>query len=136
MGSIWCTVVGLGLAGCNFMATPRIEDAPAPSDYYRLAKPSERKCKRDVPILEANRAGGRPYEELKTLSATCYPGTPGVCEQTLLERACELGADALLVLEPQALGSPAGANTQSLTSMTARALRWKPSADPAPTNEH
>jgi len=132
MGSIRCTVIGLALAGCNIMATPRIEDAPAPSDYYRLAKPSERKCKRDVPILHANQAGGRPYEELKSLSATCYPGTPGVCEQTLLERACELDADALLVIEPQPLGSPAGANTQSSTSMSARALRWKPAAAPLP----
>src|SRR6478609_935023 len=134
MGSSCCSVIFILLAGCSVMATPRIEDAPAPSDYYRLAKPSERKCKRDVPILQANQAGGRPYEELKTLSATCYPGTPGVCEQTLLERACELEADALLVLEPQALGSPAGANTQSSTSMTARALRWKPAVDPASAN--
>ena len=117
------------------MATPRIEDAPAPTDYYRLAKPKERKCKRDVPILRANQAGGRPYQELSTVSATCYPGTPAVCEATLLERACELDADALLVLEPQPLGSPPGANGQSLTSLTARALRWKQAADPLP-NEH
>ena len=130
MAPLRCTVIGLLLAGCSVMATPRIEDAPAPTDYYRLAKPSERKCPRDVPILRANQAGGRPYEELKSLSATCYPGTPGVCEQTLLERACELGADALLMQEPQALGSPAGANTQSSTSMTARAVRWKPAPLP------
>jgi len=117
--------VVLVLTRCNFMPTPRIEDSPAPRDYYRLAKPSERKCRRDVPILRGDQAGGRPYQELETLSATCYPGTPGVCEQTLLERACERGADALLLVEPQALGSPVGASTQSSTSMTARALRWE-----------
>jgi len=112
------------------MATPRIEDATAPRDYYRLAKPSERKCRRDVPLLNAAQAGGLPYDELNTLSASCYPGTPEVCEQALLERACELHADALLVLEPQANGSPPGANTQSLTSLTARALRFRASAHP------
>jgi hypothetical protein len=126
------TLISLVLTGCNFMATPRIEDAPAPRDYYRLARPSERKCSRDVSILRADQVGGRPYQELRSLSATCYPGTPGVCEQTLLERACELEADALLVLEPQALGAPAGASTQSLSSMTARAVRWKPIAGPLP----
>jgi subtilisin family serine protease len=126
------TLVCLMLAGCNFMATPNIEDAPAPRDYYRLAKPNERKCPRDVPILQANQAGGRPYQELKTISATCYPGTSAVCEQTLLERACELDADALLVIEPQALGSPPGASTLSEVSMTARALRWKPAPEPLP----
>jgi len=124
-------LIGLMLAGCNYMATPHIEDAPAPKDYFRLAKPSKRQCPRDVPILQANQAGGRPYQELKTLSATCYPGTPGVCEQTLLERACEIDAEALLMVDPQALGSPAGASTQSQVSMTARALRWKP-AEPLP----
>lgn len=117
--------VGITLAGCNYMATPHIEDAPAPRDYFRLAKPTERKCSRDVPLLHADQVGGRPYQELKTISATCYPGTPGVCEQTLLERACELEADALLMREPSALGAPPGANTQSSTSMTALALRWK-----------
>jgi hypothetical protein len=127
-----CAVPMLLFASCNFMATPRIEDAPAPRDYYRLAKPSERKCSRDAPILGANQVGGRAYQELSTLSATCYPGTPGVCEQALLERACELDADALLVLEPRALGSPAAASTQSLTSMTAQAVRWKPTAQPLP----
>ena len=126
------TLIALALASCNFMPTPRIEDAPAPRDYYRLANPSDRKCSRDVPILDAGQSGGRPYRELKTISATCYPGTPGVCEQTLLERACELDADALLLVEPQALGSPAGASTLSSTSMTARALRWEPAAQPRP----
>ena len=125
-------LLGFALAGCNYMATPRIEDAPAPRDYYRLAKPKERKCSRDVPLLNADQVGGRPYQEIKTISATCYPGTPGVCEQTLLERACELEADALLVREPSASGSPPGANSQSSTSMTALALRWKPAPDPAP----
>ena len=125
-------LIGLVLTSCNLMATPRIEDSPAPRDYYRLAKPAERKCGRDVPILSANQAGGRAYLELKTISATCYPGTPGVCEQTLLERACELEADALLLSEPQALGSPAGASSQSSTAMTARAVRWQPAAKPGP----
>jgi len=122
---------GLLSASCNYMATPRVEDSSAPRDFYRLAKPTERKCQRDVPLLQADQVGGRQYEELKTLSATCYPGTPGVCEQTLLERACELEADALLVRAPSALGSPPGASTQTSTSMTALALRWKPTT-PAP----
>ncbi|HET7542150.1 MAG TPA: hypothetical protein VFK05_19920 [Polyangiaceae bacterium] len=122
----------VALLGCNYVATPRIQDAPAPRDYYRLVKPAERKCARDVPLLNADQAGGRPYQELRTVSATCYPGTPGVCEQTLLERACELEADALLLREPSALGSPPGANPQSATSMTALAVRWKPASAAAP----
>jgi hypothetical protein len=66
----------------------------------------------------------RPYQEVATVSATCYPGTPRLCEQRLTQRACELKADAVILVESTAGGTPAGSSTQSQIAMSGRAVRW------------
>jgi len=105
--------------------TPRLEDASAPHDFYKALNPGERKCKRDVPVLHENEVGDRKYHEVSAISATCYPGAPNVCQQTLRERACELKADALILSEsPEGGATPPGASGQSAVSVSARAVNW------------
>ncbi len=120
--SAWALLVGCA-AGPSL--TPRLEDASAPSDFYHSLVPAERKCKRDVPVLEAAEVGGRAYHEVSAISATCSPGSPAVCRQQLSERACELHADALILNEPPSGGgTPPGASGQSAIAMSARAVNW------------
>lgn len=128
------TVGALGLSsvcliGCGTTTpalTPRLQDASAPRDYYRALHPSGSKCKRQVPVLRAEEVGGRAYHEISRLSASCYPGAPEACKQTLTNRACELEADALILIESSPGGSPPGASGQSSVSISARAVRWTP----------
>jgi hypothetical protein len=113
------------LAAC-WAATPRPEDAHAPRDFYAQLRPPERKCDRDVAILPAGATPGRPHKEVSSLSATCSPGAIDVCDQRLKERACELGADAIVMVEPTPGPNPAGASGQRLVSRSGRAIRWEP----------
>ena len=114
----------VGCASISPSLALRPEDASASRDFYRGLKPAERTCKRDVPLLSSAEVGGRPYREVSALSATCYPGAPAACERTLANRACELNADALILNESSAGGTPPGASSQSAVSMSARAVNW------------
>ena len=116
-------VSALGCAGGPAL-TPRLADAAAPHDFYRTLNPGGRKCQYDVPLLRAAEAGGRPYRKLSALSATCYPGAPSACEQTLTERACELHADAVILDDGTSGGTPPGASDQSAVSLSGRAVKW------------
>src|SRR3954454_10308406 len=95
----WIVLAALPLLGC-WAATPRPEDAHAPRDFYAQIHPAESKCDRDIAMLPPGATPGRPYKEVASLSATCSPGSIELCERRLKERACELGADALVPTEP------------------------------------
>lgn len=114
---------GSVLFGC--LATPRIEDAPAPRDYLRQSAGPKRSCDALVEVVRSAGEVRRPYREIATLSASCYPGMPKVCEDRLTERACELKADAVILMPSVAGGTPPGASTQSEVSMSGRAVVWK-----------
>ena len=104
--------------------TPRLQDASAPGDFYRALRPAERTCERDVAVLSAAEVGGRSYREVSMISATCYPGAPNACRQTLRQRACELHADALILTDGESGGTPLGASSQSVVSLSAHAVNW------------
>jgi hypothetical protein len=106
--------------GC---ATPRIEDALAPSQYRKAAKPHEL-CAPEVELVRAPSLAKRPYREVANLSATCYPGVPSVCERQLLDRACELRAHAIILTESQAGGTPMGGTKDSRVAQSAIAVKW------------
>lgn len=127
-------VATAAVAGCGTASTvaltsalPRAQDAPAPHDYYRELTPAASKCRPAVPVLTPAEVGGRTYHELGSLSASCYPGAPAVCKRTLSESACEHHADAAVLTDSSADGSPPGASGQSQVSMSARAVRWQAS---------
>jgi hypothetical protein len=114
------------LAGCWPFATPHPEDAHAPRDFYQQVRPPESKCDRAITVLPAGATPGRPHKEVASISATCSPGAVEVCEQRMKERACELGADAVLLLDATPGPNPSGASNQSLVSRNGRAIRWEP----------
>jgi len=112
------------LAACG-VATPRVQDAPAPTDFYKQATEKEKPCDRPIQVLPAGSSLGRPYREMASLSATCSPGSTELCERRLKERACEMGADALLLGETEPGPNPNNVPIQSLVSRNARALQWE-----------
>jgi hypothetical protein len=114
------------LGGCWPALTPRPQDSNAPRDFYAQVRPPESKCDREITVLPAGSAPGRPHKEVASLSATCSPGAVDVCERQMKDRACELGADAILLAEPSAGPNPVGASGQTLVSRSSRAIRWQP----------
>jgi hypothetical protein len=107
------------------LGTPRVQDAPAIQDYARQVHHPPKKCDHHIELHRSAPFDEGNYVAIATLSATCYPGAPAICEQSLIERACKLGADILIVVEASAGGTPTGASGQSLSSMSARAMRRK-----------
>lgn len=108
---------------CLGCATPRIDDALAPSQYRRAATAHEL-CAPEVELVRTPSLANRPYREVASLSATCYPGVPSVCERQLLDRACELRANAIILTESQAGGTPMGGTKDSRIAQSAIAVKW------------
>ncbi len=68
-----------------------------PAAPYRLSEPEPVSCLHPVSVLTAAQASRPAYHEVARLSATCPGIAPTQCERTLLARACDLGADAIIV---------------------------------------
>lgn len=100
------------------------QDQFALRDAYRQLEPMP-ECEREIQWIESRSLVVRPHRTIGKLSATCSPGSPRVCKQTLMKRACELEADALLIEDSRAAGGnwQGGANFR-LAPMNVEALRW------------
>lgn len=110
--------------GCA--ATPRTADHAAPYDAYRQLRQlhDEPHCDHRVQLLRSRSEAVHPYRQIASLSATCSPGALSVCEREMLDRACALGADAI-ILDPHARrGTPWNASNQPLALSSALAVRW------------
>jgi hypothetical protein len=118
-------LISAGVA-VSCLATPRPEDASAPREFFHQAKRPRSSCEPAVEVVRSVAEANRPYREVATLSASCYPGTPRLCEDRLAERACELKADAVILMDPTSEGTPPGSSGQSEISMSGRAVRWNP----------
>jgi hypothetical protein len=101
----------------------RVEDTPALEDSITQLKPLP-ECEHPVEIVESRRAMLRAHRSIASLSATCSPGTPRVCKQTLLKRACELKADALIIDQRASSGGQWQDPGFTLKPMSAHAIRW------------
>ena len=111
------------VSGCLPFGTPRIEDASAPRQYASAARPHPR-CEPMVELIRSVAQANRPYREVASLSANCYPGVPSECERQLLERACQLRAEAIILTDSKSEGTPPGATKDSRVSRHAIAVRW------------
>jgi len=120
----WLAVAGCAVGCSSLSLTPRIQDSPAPHDYFAEAKPTKQACDPPVELVRSSADEHRPYHEIASLSASCYPGAPTLCEQRLLQNACEHQADALILSESEPGASPPGASGQSQISLSGRAVRW------------
>src|SRR5512142_1843835 len=92
------TMLLMTACGVNPVITPRLQDAPAPGDTYHQLQRKPAACEHEVSVLSANSQLTNSYDEVAEVSATCSPGARSVCEDTLRERACKLGADAVLLV--------------------------------------
>jgi len=83
--------LGLTAFGCTTSA--------AQESLYDTKDPRPLGC--HALLLDSSQVGG-PYRQLAKLSATCSKLQRSRCEQLLLARACELGADAVLIESSEA----------------------------------
>ena len=123
----WLAVLVLAAAACGVrpVYVPRA-DGSSQGDLALERAPAEGKCTRDVRLLDQVPAA--PFRELRTLSVTCDAGRPAECDEELRQRACTLGADAV-VLSPERGGAsgPVGSIGGTLRrTREGRAIRLTP----------
>lgn len=122
----WSLPIVLLLSGCLSALWPmRNEDLHAPGEVYRSANPEKSTCTHLVELWPSTPLTARPYKEIAKITATCYPGAITICERRLRDRACQLGADAVIAVKSEAGGTPPGASQQSLVSRSGRAVRFE-----------
>jgi hypothetical protein len=115
-------LVSLVASAC--FTTPRPEDLPATQEFLSVDTYKEKECDRPLAVIPAGAQSGRPRRELANISVTCYPGALWLCERRLKERACALGADAVLLSDAEPGPHPAGGSRLSQVSRSGRAVRW------------
>lgn len=91
-GLIGVVVVGSACSGERAHGLYHLSSAPPPS------------CARPVRLVRGEAAIDDSYRELASISATCGDVAPTDCENTLLARACELGADAVWIKNTSYVG--------------------------------
>jgi hypothetical protein len=117
-------VVGAFALGCSsLLSSATMSNSGPPASVYVSQAKAPKPCDHQVELLRSSEAAQRPYTEVASLSSTCYPGTPALCERILLQHACEHQADAVVVTPAQAGATPAG-NPEPQISMSGRAVRW------------
>jgi hypothetical protein len=110
-------IAALLIAGCH------VEDTPALDDSIAQLNPIP-ECEHPVEVIESGRTLLRAHRSIASLSAMCSPGTPRVCKQMLLRRACELKADALVIDKHAGSGGQWQDPAYTLKPMSAHAIRW------------
>jgi hypothetical protein len=111
--------ISLGLVGC--VTTPR--EVPTVQDLIKHSKPAPR-CEHLVEFVDRDRAN-RPYTELSRASVTCHPALPDLCERSLRDKACEVGADAVLLVPATSGASRSVPNTRDQVWKDAVLARWR-----------
>jgi hypothetical protein len=67
----------------------------------------------------------RPYTELSRVSVTCHPALPELCERSLRDRACALGADAVLIVPAESGASRNVPSSRDQVWQNAILVRWR-----------
>jgi hypothetical protein len=120
-------VLGADLAGCAFSTTPKVSVVPSGSGVTAAPKPAG--C--PIPFFRAPPAD-RPYDELASLhftTALFWGGDPAEAQAAMRDKACALGADAVLVTQEFQPGVPGGDGKPP--TMAGSAIRYRPTAEPA-----
>jgi hypothetical protein len=73
--------------------------APFPSVWPRWKPRAD--CPRGVSVVSSTQANGRRYRVVSQTSVTCGMAFGADCEERLVERACELGADAVVLSDDE-----------------------------------
>ena len=133
-------LASMWLVGCITprLITPEPQDAPAPSDTLAQVRGvgGHSRCAREVQVLSPALGAIRPFRAIASISATCSPGTPSVCEEHLRERACELEGDAVILSDKGYEPAPSTGATRSLVARAGRVVRWLDGAAEPPPGAH
>lgn len=108
------------------LITPHTQDSSAPGDTILQLRGADEhsRCSRDVQVVPSTVGATRPFRSVASISATCSPGAPSVCEQHLRERACELGGDAVIISESVEGAAPQTGSNYSLVARAGKVVRW------------
>ena len=113
----------LSLGCSSLLSSATLSDSGPPASVYVAQARPAKTCDPPVELVRAAGDAHRPYVTVASLSSTCYPGTPELCERLLLQHACEHQADAVILVPAQAGATPVGA-PQPQISMSGQAVRW------------
>lgn len=91
LGSVGCVRPMIGPTGTRGVSELYLEET-APRGAS-TAPP----CARDVPLVTASAAATRHHDVISRISVTCAPLLPGECDEHLRDRACAVGADAVII---------------------------------------
>jgi hypothetical protein len=126
--ALFALLVGVCLTGCITpkLITPNTQDSAAPGDtIVQLRGANDRsRCSRHVQVVPPAVGAMRPFHSIASVSATCSPGTPSVCEQHLRERACELEGDAVILSDKVEQPAPTTGSTRALVARAGQVVRW------------
>jgi hypothetical protein len=107
-------MAAIGLLGASCYARgygPLFTPAPksASGTEFNLAPtaPAPPACTRSIDVLSESQATQRSYDVIDRISVTCDVDRPSDCKQRLVRRACEVGADAVVVSDEQRGPKPA-----------------------------
>jgi hypothetical protein len=75
-------------------------------------------CDPKVPLISQEIASVHAYDVISRVSVTCGVGLAQSCDDPLQERACALGADAILLTDEPAVGGYA-------PTRNALMIRWR-----------
>jgi hypothetical protein len=113
--------LAFGVAACG--AFPNHTDALGPREFVQRTQPEPR-CDHLVELVDIS-ATSRPYEEVSRLSVTCHPSARSLCERRLRERACALGADAVVLMDSGPDGTAKPPYSQSQVAQSGLAIRFR-----------
>ena len=93
--------------------------------YGRPVPPRVLNCPRPVRLIEGEDAYQGTYREITRISVACQYRAPLTCDEALLARGCELGADAVWVKQT----SSTRVNAPSLMTKEGLAISFPSPAD-------
>ncbi len=99
------------------------DDQHAPDEIYQgMRKPN---CDRSVEILGSATAVVRPFTQVSVISVACYHGALSACRRRLIERACEVGGDAVISSDSEAKTLPMTHGQRLDVIMSGQVIRYE-----------
>ena len=100
----------------------RTGDIHAADDAYQGAQKPH--CDNLIEALSSSAPVTRPYTTIASISVSCYYGATSACKRRLVERACDLGGDAVILEATEAKPAPTGILPQKEVTQSGKVIRF------------